>query len=65
VDVFAPVIWEEYAPTSWPERIVCDSTDLKTSRLLSDGSRSKRTHQAFSLMVVAGWEKPGASPRAW
>ena len=65
MDVFAPVIWEEYAPTSWPERIVCDSTDLKTSRLLSDGSRSKRTHQAFSLMVVAGWEKPGASPKAW
>lgn len=29
VDVFAPVIWKAYAPTSWPEAVMVDEDTLK------------------------------------
>lgn len=54
VEVFAPVIWAAYAPTSWPKRLLCDEAGFRFSK----PGRSRGEH-AFHVLGVVGYRSAG------
>lgn len=64
VEVFAPVIWAAYTPTSWPEWLVMDAVPFEV-KAKPPGMSSKSKIEAFTVLAVVGYERPGAPSKAW
>ena len=54
VDVFAPVIWEAYAPTSWPPTLLLDDAEFRLAR-----PGVPRGVLAFVVLVALGFTTAG------
>lgn len=55
VDVFAPVIWHCYAPTSWPAAVLLDEDEFRFSR-----RGEPRGVLAFVVLAAVGYTPAGA-----
>lgn len=64
VDVFAPVIWAAYAPTSWPEWMVMDAVPFEV-KTKPPGVSPTAKIPAFTVLAVMGYERRGESAKAW
>lgn len=53
VEAFAPVLWAELGPRSWPKFVMLDSTSFRNAA----GS--------FSILVATGQESPDGRARLW
>jgi hypothetical protein len=60
VEVFAPVIWNAYAPTRWPAWLLIDDTSFRISGASRPGK--SRGEAAFSVLGAVGYG-PGERPR--
>jgi hypothetical protein len=60
VQVFGPVIWAAYAPTSWPSRVVLDDDDF---RYVTRATSRRRGIRAFSVLGAVGYAAAGARPQ--
>ncbi|RYV49288.1 hypothetical protein EUA98_19610 [Pengzhenrongella frigida] len=54
-ETFAPVIWREYAPTSWPARVAIDSVQFRLTH-----TRNKvTTKYKFHVLAAFGYDSGG------
>ena len=53
VEVFAPVIWNAYAPTRWPQWLLIDDTSFRVDGASRPGKR--RGEEAFSVLGAVGY----------
>lgn len=56
VEVFAPVIWEAYAPTAWPQRVVLDDTGFRLPRGTAR-TRGAAVASGFSVLCAMGYSR--------
>lgn len=63
VDVFAPVIWTHYSPTSWPDWLVIDAGEYRTTVVQPGGTRKGTA--AFTVLAAVGYSAPRFLPRPW
>ncbi|MFC0439633.1 hypothetical protein [Kutzneria buriramensis] len=61
VAVFAPVIWQAYAPTVWPPRLILDESGFRASA----AQPAARGTPLFSVLGAVGYPYPGARPVVW
>ena len=54
VDVFAPVIWNSYAPMSWPSRLLLDEDEFRFAR-----PGTPRGVLAFVVLAAVGYTRQG------
>lgn len=54
VDVFAPVVWAKYAPTSWPATVLLDEQEFRFLR-----PDAPRGVLAFAVLAAVGYAEPG------
>ena len=54
VEVFAPMIWAAYAPTSWPSKIAIDDMGFRYGRV-----GAARGDRAFSVLASVGYRDDG------
>lgn len=54
VQVFAPVIWAAYAPTTWPERVILDEDQFRFSKF-----GTPRGQNAFYVLASYGYQGHG------
>jgi hypothetical protein len=61
VEVFAPVIWNSYASTAWPPRLILDDSGFRASAT----QPNPRGTPLFSVLGAVGYPKAGARPVVW
>lgn len=57
VEVFAPVIYERYALTAWPEIVGLDSAPFKVERIGPSGHPIQGGQPAFHVFGAYGWQQ--------
>jgi hypothetical protein len=57
VEVFAPMIWSSYAPSSWPAAVAIDEMEFRHGR-----PGKPRGDKAFSVLVAVGYDATAPSP---
>jgi hypothetical protein len=72
VEVFAPMIWDAYAPAAWPARLAIDESEFRYSR-----ASKARGERAFCVLAAVGYDDserpyvagieavPSATLQAW
>jgi hypothetical protein len=60
VETLTPIVTAPFAETSWPETIVCDSTNYQSWDAEVDANR-----QSFAILAVWGYEAGGQRGRLW
>lgn len=61
VAVFAPVIWQAHAPTTWPGRLLLDEFGFRAGA----SPANLRGTPLFSVLGAVGYPAAGARPRVW